>query len=271
MSRLRSSLFLMGQRRLGLVTVFLLFALAVVWSRYHAGVRDRPRTLSAVLPIPEGRHQSYRTVFPVTENPLSEGGRWIDGNAAGLDWTSVAALDGLAYGTESGRGRGDKSYDDSVALLAGNWGPDQTVEARVHSVHQGDTVFEEVELRLRSSLSAHTSTGYEVLFRCLKTPKAYASIVRWDGALGKFTYLDQKYGLQYGVGEGDVVKAVVVGNRITGYVNGAQVLSATDNTFSNGSPGIGFWMQRQSGFRAWLTAVKPNNSDYGFNSFAAWD
>ena len=261
----------MGKRRLGPLTVFLLLSMAGVWARYHHRDHDLPRTLPMAVPTPVGRLHSYSTIFPVTENPLSERGKWIDGKAAGLDWTSVATVNGLAHGTESGTGRGDKSYDDSVALLAGNWRPDQTVEARVHSVNQGDSVFEEVELRLRSSLSAHTSTGYEVLFRCLRTPKAYASIVRWDGPLGRFTYLDQKFGLQYGVGPGDVVKAAVVGSVITGYVNGAPVLSATDSTFSSGSPGIGFWMQRQSGLRAWLTASEANNTDYGFTSFAAWD
>src|SRR5262249_13834817 len=157
------------------------------------------------------RHQSYSTTFPVNENPLSESGKWIDGKAVGLDWTSVAAAGGLVYATESGTGRGDQSYDDSTALLTGDWRPDQTVEARVRSVNPSDRVFEEVEIRLRSSLSAHASTGYEILFRCSKTPQAYASIVRWDGPLGRFTYLTQKYGLQYGVGDGDLVKAAIIG------------------------------------------------------------
>ena len=188
----------------------------------------------------------------------------------GLDWTSIKAVGGFVYGTESGTGKGDKSYDDSTALLAGYWGPDQTVEARVHSANPRDDVFEEVELRLRSSMSAHTSTGYEVLFRCLRTPKAYASIVRWDGSVGKFTYLAQEFGLQCGVGDGDLIKAAIVGNVITGYINGVQVLRATDSTFPSGSPGIGFWMKRHSGIRAWFANRASNNTDYGFTSVAAW-
>jgi hypothetical protein len=257
-------------RAFGLL-VLLLLLIAGFRSQHHPRTQYVQRKVQVALPVPERRHHSYSTNFPATEMPLFESGRWIDGKAVGFDWTSVAAVGGLAYGTESGAGRGDKSYDDAVALLMGPWGPDQTVEARVHSVNPSEGVFEEVELRLRSSLSAHTSTGYEVLFRCLNTPKAYASIVRWDGPLGTFKYLDQKYGLQYGLGDGDVVKATVVGNVIAGYINGVQVLSASDSTFASGSPGIGFWMQRQSGLRAWLTAIRANNTDYGFTSFAAWD
>lgn len=256
--------------RLGILIVLVLLAIVGFWSQYHLQ-SNLPRISPIPLPVPEGRPQSYSTTFRLPEKQLSEQGKWIDGKAVGLDWTSIAVAGGLAYGTESGRGKGDQAYDDSVALLTGIWGPDQTIEARVHSVNASERVFEEVELRLRSSLSAHSSTGYEILFRCLRTPKAYASIVRWDGALGKFTYLAQQYGLQCGVGDGDVVKAVVAGNLIAGYVNGVQVLSATDSTFSNGNPGIGFWMQRPSGLRAWLTSMKANNTDYGFTSLAAWN
>ena len=70
-------------------------------------------------------------------------------------------------------------------------------EATVHSVNQNDNIYEEVELRLRSSLSPHRSTGYEITFRCSKTANAYAQIVRWDGPLGKFTYLNSHWGPQY--------------------------------------------------------------------------
>ena len=261
----------MRQRRLGLLTIFLLLAVALFWSQLRPRTHHLPSTIEAALPIPEGRHQSYVTTFPAAENPLSEKGKWFDGKAVGLDWSSVAAVNGLAYGTEAGTGKGDKSYDDSTALLAGSWGADQTVEARVYSVNQTDAVFEEVELRLRSSLSAHISTGYEILFRCLRTPNAYASIVRWDGPLGRFTYLAQKHGLRYGLADGDLIKATIVGNVISGYINGVQVLTASDSNFSSGSPGIGFWIQRHSGLRAWFTNLRANNTDYGFRSFAAWD
>lgn len=197
------------------------------------------------------------TNFPLTENPISEGGNWINGKAFGLDWADIATTPGLAFGLESG----SHGYDDATALLTGSWRPDQTAEATVRSVHQNDNIYEEVELRLRSSLSAHRATGYEINFRCSKTKKAYSEIVRWNGPLGSFTYLSQRSGSQYGVADGDVVKATVVGNVITAYINGVQVAQAADNTYATGNPGMGFFLQGTAGV----------NRDYGFTSFTASD
>jgi hypothetical protein len=205
-----------------------------------------------------GTHGSYTTKFPAAENPISENGNWLNGKADGLDWSNVATSVGLAHGTESGT----VNYDDSTALLKGTWGADQTVQATVHTVNQSDNVYEEVELRLRSSLSAHQATGYEINFRCSKTANAYTQIVRWNGPLGSFSYVASNGGSQYGVADGDVIKAMIVGNVITVYKNDVQVLQATDNTFSSGNPGIGFYLQGGN---------SSMNGDYGFTSFTATD
>jgi hypothetical protein len=186
-----------------------------------------------------------------------EGGKWVNGKTVGLDWSNVATNPGLAYGVELGT----SGFDDSTALLTGTWGSDQWTEATVHTVNQNDAIFEEVELRLRSALSANRNTGYEINFRCSKTANAYTQIVRWDGPLGKFTYLKQNGGAQYGIADGDTVKATAVGDIITAYINGVQVAQATDSTFTHGSPGIGFYLQGATGV----------NTDYGFTSFTASD
>jgi len=34
--------------------------------------------------------RSYSTDFPLEEDPISEGGMWINGKADGIDWTDVA-------------------------------------------------------------------------------------------------------------------------------------------------------------------------------------
>lgn len=219
--------------------------------------------LSADLPSraggepPAATPRSYATRFARAEPSISEGGQWIGGRSSGLDWNDVSTAGGCAYGLEAG----NAGYDDSTALLSGAWGPNQTAEATVHSVNQSGQVWEEVELRLRSSLSAHRCTGYEINFRCLKTPGAYTYIVRWEGALGKFTALSHRDGPQYGVKDGDVVKATIVGHVITAYINGVQVNQATDGAFAEGSPGMGFYLQEGSGV----------NRDYGFTSFTASD
>jgi hypothetical protein len=198
---------------------------------------------------------SYSTNFPVTENPISEGSRWINGRAVGLNWADVRVTSGLAFVTESG----NSGFDDSTAVLTGNWNPDQMAQGTVHTVNQDSSIFEEVELRLRTSISANSITGYEINFRCTADGNQYVQIVRWNGPLGDFTYVDSRMGP--GIHDGDVVKATIIGDTITAYVNGIEVFHGTDSVFSSGSPGIGFYLDSGSGV----------NSDYGFTSFTASD
>lgn len=201
--------------------------------------------------------RTYSTRFLRTEDPISEGGNWECGKSVGLDWADVATAPGLAYGLESGAG----GFDDSTALLTGTWGPDQTAQATVRRAGQGDEVGAEVELRLRSSLSAHSATGYEINFRCAKSKDAYVEIVRWNGPLGNFSYLVHNQGAQFGVSDGDIVKATMFGNVITVFLNGLRVAQATDDTYATGRPGIGFYLRGSVG-----TGV---NRNYGFSSFTA--
>jgi len=207
-------------------------------------------------------HGTYTTNFPLTENPISEGGKWTNGRTDALDWANVRTTPGFAFGTESGGLRSaPQKYDDSTALLAGTWGPNQTAQATVRAVNQNEKINEEVELRLRSALSRHKATGYEILFRSSQGANAYCEIVRWNGPLGSFTYLSRAKGPQCAVANGDVVRATIMGSVITAYINGAQVVQATDNTYATGNPGIGFYLEGASGV----------NGDYGFTSFMATD
>ena len=69
---------------------------------------------------------------------------------------------------------------------------------------------------------------------------------------------------RYGVAEktkGDVVKATIIGHVITVYINGVQTLQATDDTFTSGSPGIGFYIEGATGV----------NANFGFSNFTATD
>jgi hypothetical protein len=128
----------------------------------------------AGVPVASRAHRTFTTDFPRTEQPISEGGNWECGKTLGVDWADVATKQGLAYGLESGTG----GYDDSTALVTGPWGPNQTAEAIVHTVNQFDKATQEVELRLRSALSPHSATGYEINFSCMKNKDAYSEIVR---------------------------------------------------------------------------------------------
>jgi hypothetical protein len=221
---------------------------------------SRSGSVQSVASASTGTPRTYTTHFPRAEDPLSEGGKWTNGRKDGLDWADVRTTPGLALGTEYGGTRpAPQKYDDSTALLTVVWGPDQMAQATVHAVNPNDKIFEEVELRLRGALSPHKATGYEILFRSSKSASAYCEVVRWNGPLGDFTYLSRAKGSQCGVSSGDVVKASMVGNVITAYVNGVQVLRASDDTFKSGNPGIGFYVEGATGV----------DGDYGFTSFTA--
>ena len=64
------------------------------------------------------------------------------------------------------------------------------------------------------------------------------------------------HGAQYGVKDGDLVEATIAGNVIKGYINGVEVISATDDTYKDGNPGMGF-----------NYGVGESNGDFGFSSY----
>lgn len=215
--------------------------------------------LVALMPVFAWSQGSYSTKFPLAENPISEGGKWINGGAVGLDWTNVRTIPGLAFGTELGNSGGNSAYDDSTAVLAGTWGPDQTVQATVAVSNASSSGFQEVELRLRTTITPHSITGYEIN-GSVSNGYTYVTIVRWNGPLGSFTELNITHAVNTLV-TGNILKATIRGSTITAYLNGVQVLQASDNTLTSGSPGIGFFFQGASGL----------NANYGFSSFTATD
>jgi hypothetical protein len=198
----------------------------------------------------------YTTTFPLTENPISENNVWINGGVTGLDWRNVRTTPGLAFGTQTG----SAGFDDSIAILPGTWGQDQTVTATVHSVNQQTgSIFEEVELLLHFQINAHSARGYEVNFRCTHDGTQYTQVVRWNGPLGNFTRLDSRAGP--GISNGDTVKATIVGSLITVYINNVAIFSVNDTTWTDGNPGMGFFLQGATGL----------TSNYGFTSYTASD
>jgi hypothetical protein len=215
--------------------------------------------------------RSYRTRFEINEEPISEGGLWRNGRTDGIDWADVVTNGGLAYGgptrMDSAERRAEQGnlaegvvpegdYDDPTAVLAGAWGRDQHAKGRVLSRNPTEVYFQEVQLRLRTIIEPNYCSGYEVFWRCLEADTAYAEIVRWNGKVGDFTSLARRVGREYGVKDGDLVEATILGDVLAGLVNGVEVISATDDTFQSGCPGIGFNF-----------GVGDTNIDHGFTYF----
>src|SRR6516164_8155859 len=207
--------------------------------------------------------RSFQTSFPATENPISENGNWISGGKIGLDWGDVQTTSGLAFGTVVS---GAPPFNDSTAIVGGTWASDQMAQATVHSVNPTSSIQEEVELRLRTAITAHNITGYEIDYRVTNDGSQYLALVRWNGPLNSFTYITLcptgSSCAGPGLRNGDVVKATVIGSTITGYINGVQVIQGKDTTFTSGSPGIGFWN---------LGGTTSEDKDYGFANFSASD
>ena len=217
--------------------------------------------------------RSYSTTFDGDETPLSEGGMWLNAKTDGIDWCDVFVGDGHAYGeksrmasaevrAEQAHAEGDAAggvsgdYDDPTAVLAGSWGRNQAARATVYSVNPTDDYFQEVEIRLRSTIAPHVCTGYEVFWRCSGSDAAYAEIVRWNGKIADWTSLARIQGPEFGVRHGDVCEATIVGTHITSYKNGVEILSVDDDRFGDGAPGIGFNF-----------FVGDTNVDHGWSSF----
>ena len=70
--------------------------------------------------------KSYSTRFQLNEDPISESGRWMNGQKDGIDWYDVITKNGVAYGAVT---KGD--YTDPTALLKGVWGKNQYGKAKV--------------------------------------------------------------------------------------------------------------------------------------------
>jgi hypothetical protein len=218
--------------------------------------------------------RSYKTEFKKNETPLSEGGLWLNGRKDGIDWCDVWVKDGVAFGEVSrnqvkelraeqatlgagaavGAAVGD--YDDPTAVLTGQWGPNQYGKVKVFSRNQTNEVFQEVQIRLRHNMKPKSCNGYEVFFRVLDTDEGYAEIVRWNGPVGGWTSLKKLIGKKYGVKHGDVIEASIVGNLITGYLNGVEMIQVMDDNIKSGTPGIGFNF-----------GVGTTNADHGVTSF----
>lgn len=215
-----------------------------------------------------GFGRTYTTAFPATENPISESTNWINGGVTGGSslWGNVRTTPGLAFGVSE-----PTQFGDPTAILTGKWGANQTVEGVVHVRSVPTNCCHEVELRLRTTITSNSITGYEA-YCSVVTNKQYCNIARWNGANGSYWNIASVSGVY--AADGDVLLATATGSNpttITLYKNGTQIAQAVDTgaagggfgafgPWTSGNPGIGFFDPTDS-----------NWSNFGFSSFTASD
>lgn len=206
-----------------------------------------------------GNPTQYTTNFPLSENPISESGKWIVPSAQGLGnlWGDVQTSPGLAYGVSE-----PTQFGDPTAKLTGTWGADQTIVATV-SVPGTITgaCCHEVEALARVTYGTNSITGYEG-YCSVMSSDPYCHIARWNGPNGSYCNLDSSPPSIY-LTTGDVLRFTVTGTSmvtLTLYVNGIEELQVTDTgsgtcpgggsgaagPFASGNPGIGFYDNQDS-------------------------
>jgi hypothetical protein len=217
---------------------------------------------------PLGR--TYTTKFRNNENPISEGGNWINAGTCsdtalcpGANGSNVACVDGRAFGTQPGAV--PPPYTDSHALLTGQWGSDQFVQIVVWWDGAAGTNrdYDEVEIRLRGTLAKNWDRTYNINCR-VGTPSthSYIQMSRANGPPDDFTPpIAELRGPSAACQNGDVITGTVVGDVITAYVNGRKVIQSEDSAIISGAPGFGFFHQ----------GTHAQNNDFGISGIVASD
>jgi hypothetical protein len=179
----------------------------------------------------------FSTTFPANEDPISQGGIWLNGADDGLDWHNIKTLSGTFAATHLQPGGAD---DDCIAVLKPSFRQftaNQFVQGTALRT-PGYTQQHEILLLLRFSISANVAKGYEVYWTT--AGGGAIQLVRWNGALHDFSLLANA-GLALPT-TGDTLRASITGAVITVSFNGgASSLTFDDsaNVIATGNPGMG--------------------------------
>jgi hypothetical protein len=182
---------------------------------------------------------SYSTDFSITENPLSDGGRWLHSDGT---LTVCRTGNGKAFGTQTGTG----NYDDSNAYMTG-FGNNHEVEGVVWLSPTASTSgYREVEVLLRwSDTGPLRQTDYG-------PTHANGYEINWS-YLGQYLILGRFKGAELTRAastpvpkSGDKFRARIEGQHIRVWVNDVLQIDFTDNDptleIQSGNPGIGFFI-----------------------------
>lgn len=183
---------------------------------------------------------SYSTNFPLTENPLSESGRWQVGGITGF-YANPRTTPGKCFAATTVTPGED---DDALGvLLTPAFNANYSVSVTISkSVGSKTNSFEVGIYGRRARVSTDFYRGYEVLIGF--NPGEF-QVIKWLGIahdLSNFTILSTS-GSPAAVSDGDIFRADFIGNVITVYRNGTLFNTTTDSSspWLDGAPGMGFF------------------------------
>ena len=188
----------------------------------------------------------FSTNFPLTENPISQGGIWTNGLDTGIDWNNMKTSS-KALGTVD---MGVQRYADNIAHLKKSYitfANDQYARATLYVApgYTGNGGYHEATLFTRMQITANNARGYETIYGMGPGSLAYIAVVRWEGAYGTFTTLFDSQLTPPAPPfptDGDVIKTEIIGTTINVYRNGTLFTSVgSGGTWTEGQPGMGSW------------------------------
>ena len=165
----------------------------------------------------------FTDTFASTQNPYTGQGSGLGGASFFGDWGDMQTASGHCYGTTFS----DVDYDDSLTVWD-TGSADHYVEAVIwrSSPSYNPGVSHEAQLIVRAGGSAGTLELLEILFAHDGTN---IQLVRWNGDLNDVDVLSWDSGGNMGrvPEDGDVVRAEIIGNELTVYLNDVEVASVT--------------------------------------------
>lgn len=184
---------------------------------------------------------SYSTIFPLTENPLNESGRWQLGTVTGYYGAPRTTTNKCFASTTVTPGELD---DNLAVLLNPPFNNNYRVSATISkSVGSKSGSFEVGIYGRRARVGGSFYRGYEVLIGF--NPGEF-QVVKWLGTahdLSNFSF-PATTGNPAAVSNGDVFDVDFIGNVITCYRNGVLFNTTTDSSspWLDGAPGMGFFV-----------------------------
>jgi hypothetical protein len=201
----------------------------------------------------------FFTTFSETadENPLSQGGLWINGETDGLDWRDFQISGGNACAADFST-TGPPPYNDAIAILkpsAFACNSDQFAEIVVHrgAGYNPGSGTHEHGLFLRFTLEANLAQGYEVYLNW----SGNFAIVRWNGLVNDWDTLSAIGPGPADPQDGDVFRFEAEGTELRVYQNGGLIKTANDATFTSGQPGL----------QSYVSGSNKVLANYGSQSF----